>query len=1063
MTQLCTGHYGKLLILWCGSSFAFAGQTREFLLLSLSEWDTSAGLASGGSDVGAASLLPPLPHLEELLLLLLAPVAAVFVSKDCLCYCCSACSCNPAGGCGRPSNPEGGPHHSPRNTSVTAYGGRLNEATRIHCCASCLRGAVCYVAVSFGGFREFGFVPRSLWTSADIALLNEARSVLRGIFKPTDIRLEWGGTGTVYAQLFSAGSKGPSDPTKFAGVDYEDDDEDGSESEDRASLPEADFQQHSDAAGLRLDSLLEQLVRPKILLQHKQLLAATTVTTHLRSRRRQESPTTRHNDSPLACSGVPLCWTKLDHAKQQSQQREDGLRHPSSSIAVFDVHGAVVDASGRAETPAAADAAAAPASRSWLSMGEFDRNRPAAAATGTGEAGRRVEEERARSCFETDPLAKAIAETLEYLQAPQASQTAMLPEGAAPSIWGLPASLLLLRHTAQQPPVFALQQVNCSQESPSSERHARPEQLLIQCSNSCCRVPLGVLGDLQQVTSDMLPPGGPSWANLALKYLLKELENAAESATESESRTTNTGVRRDIPGKATVSSGQIGIKHQNYTLQDTFLQWMQETELLNPSVVEEMRDKTHTPMKPELWVLDTEKVSQRSRAECLSCCKDERAVGSPEYPCDRWSCVLRRCFGYQLVPLLDDDKASLAKLKLESRLLLTPSSLAFVGTYLQPLLRTRERLQGLVRIKQEEAFQSEADPADIAQQNRMKQQQSHAVDNLVGWILCGGPISHIVGFRIFQYFVFTRDCLVDVAGHIDAQRVYFWRLASANVVPRGPLDFPKEPPGAPLLSFGEALAMGQHEGRQEGRKSCGLTPGPHDVFFAAAKYIHKYERGVLAEDVQKSAAFVEHLAGIIARRCTWTAEKSHLQDSEMYQKFLLESWDISRSFPGDGSLVAQQSQGYQRLNDNERTHQQNQHGPAATHHSLSNSMQNMLTQISPHLQEGLLPSDIFDWQQRLLEQQRTAILKDFDAALRTVPTGWIDGVWTPGRLVEEQSTIWRWAADEEEVRQQQEAARMAEKKRKAEEEEKKLQEAKARRKLLEREALRALSASGYPL
>ncbi|CDJ27565.1 uncharacterized protein EMH_0088900 [Eimeria mitis] len=1020
-------------ILHSNGPFYPGSYSREFLLLGLSEWDTSAGLASGGSDVSAASLLPPLPHLEELLLFLLAPVVCMFLSKRCLCYCCKCCPCNP-------DLKEEGQSSSAKGRVVYSSGDgargpshTYNDSTRADCCPLCLRGAVCYAVVSFGGFREFGLVPRFLWKDADISLLNDARSVMSDVFKQQDIQFN---------------DKCSTDTPKWAETNFGDDENQASDSDDysvssdSANDPDDRFQSRPSAVGACLDRILEQLLRPKSRLQHKQRMGATTATAYLRSRARKphgrgEQPnlSTQNHSTPADDRGAP-CWEKLDRAKHQQGHAEGGIHASLSPILIFDLHGAEMDTPGR--TTALRARCCTRISQSRVLAMEANSHREQ-----TPKMNVQISEH-------SDFLAMAIRESLTFLHSPRPSKTAELPEGAKPCMWGLPVSLLILRHFPQHPSLSEMQRLTTWKSLSASVLPDYAGKLLLQCANSCCRVPLGLAGDLQVVSRGRPLAEGPPWAKLAFKYLLEELATSTRTVTESGLPSRHINVGRYAPDRASSFQGNFGT---GTTLENTLLAWLQEAEILRPDQAVEIQKDTDLAREREMWVINTTKISNR-KAECKTCNVNGTQVATPESPCNNWSCVMSRCFPDQLVPLLEDEHASLAKLKLESRLLLTPSSLAFVSTYIKPLLRTRRRLVDLLKVKQEEAFQAEASSAELAQQNRMKQQHSHMVDKFVGWLLCGGPVRHIVGFRIFDFHVFPRDSLVEIAGHTDAQRVYFWRLASSNTVPRNPLDFPKKLSGGPVLSFCDALALGQSDGTEGAeRNDSGALHSPN-VFFAAARYIHNYEKGVLQKDLETSITFVEHLSELIARNCTWTAEKFHLKDSEMYQKFFIDSWDIFRSVSaGNNAASAHQQQahflGHGRQNSNEGR----QPMTSRNNEDFTRALRTVLTASSPDLQGALIPSDLFDWQVRLLQKQRNAVVRELETALPLLPKEWVDGDWTMSRIAEEQSTIWRWSADEEETKQQQEATRAAQEERKAEEKERKMKELKELRKRLELEAL----------
>ncbi|OEH74837.1 hypothetical protein cyc_06770 [Cyclospora cayetanensis] len=1011
-------------ILHSNGPFYPESQSREFLLLSLSEWDTSAGLGSGGSDVVAASLLPPLPHLEELLLFLLASAVSLFVSESCLCYCCKVCPCNPQGR-----------HGALSGASEAETGGK----------ARC--------------FREFAFVPQFLWKEPDIALLNEARAALDSVLRPVaDIRVDWGGERCDFddgaaARTLATKAQGSGNSDKFAGTWIEDEEEEDEATRHVACMhtleePQRGHcgsqEQAAAAAGASLDSLLEQLVRPKTRLQYTQRLGATTATAHLRSRVGAEHEAGAA-ELPKAENRIPAsaadtrgfaapCWEKLDRAKQQREEREGESQLSASSIAVWSTQGAAVSISPSLKASTAAVSAAVSAAASQLSAPPLSERTAEAACQTSPDSTVGCSLEAPGRLWGWDPLAKALAESLEFAKGPHASKTILLPESAKPSMWGLPVSLLMLQHSEQKLPPLAGGKAATPPPwhalSPT-DRTACVERLLLQCANSCCRVPLGVVAELQRVSIEQLPSAVPSWAILALKYLLEELSPSAERQPDADGDGPFSG---ETPhgGRGTARELLLPLSRRTHlkgvSVQETLLQWLQETRLLTPTLVEELRSTPKTAEQPELWVLDTERAERRRRSSCSRCYCEGLLVrdDAERCACKNWSCVIGCRFPHRLVPLLDDEKASLAKLKLESRLLLTPPSLAFVCTYLQPLLRTRRRLQVLLRAKQEETFKPGDDPAVVAQQNRMKQQQSHAVDQLVGWVLCGGPVSHVVGFRIFQYHVFPSDSLVDVGGHTDAQRVFFWRrVASALVPQRIPLERLQQEQqqqqqqlAEPLLPFGAALALGRRLRHQGGSRQAAATTPPTDSvapFAAAAEIIYKFEQSVALSshlDMQKSADFVAYLTTMIARRCSWRAEKAHLHDSEMYQKFMYEFWDADKplTVPGGevgaewGEPLHDENEHLRRFAECQRgrpqgppvrVSQQHQQGP------LSSAIRTMLAQTSSHLQESIMPSDLFDWQQRLLEKQRRGVLRHLDSALAALPEDWVQGKWTTERVMQE--------------------------------------------------------------
>lgn len=896
---------------------------------------------------------------------------------------------------------------------------------------------MCYAVVSFGGFREFGWVPRFLWKGADILLLNDARSILSDVFNHPDVPITDNcRTGT----------------TKWSVASFEDNDDGAGDSNDnrmpsdKAKGAAGGLDSHESAAGACLDNILGQLLRPKIRLQYKQHLGATTATARLRSRaRKPRNASEQPNMSPQnytasAWDRDAPCWKKLDHAKQQQGQAKSAVEASLSPIVVYDLQGAAMDIPERAMTPPSGCP-----TRTSRSPGLQE---------GAKKHHHQTQKNKSQGCVHLDSLAMIITESVTSLHAPQAEKTAVLPEGARPSMWGLPVSLLMLRHIPQHPPLSEVQPVEAWRSLPATLLPDYAGKLLLQCANSCCRVPLGHAGDLKRVSRRHPLADGPPWAKLAFKYFLEELASSTIASAESglPSRRTSVGryVPESVPGRGTSVQSNFGSPVT--TLENTLLEWLQETELLRPEGVMEIRTDTEPAKERELWVMNTAKVLQR-QTECKACYVNGVQVAAPGRPCNNWPCVMGRCFRQQLVPLLDDEHASLAKLKLESRLLLTPSSLAFVSTYIRPLLRTRRRLESLLKVKQEEAFQTEASSAKLTQQNRMKQQHSHMVDKFVEWVLCGGPVRHIVGFRIFEFFVFPPDSLVEIAGHTDAQRVYFWRQASSNIVPRNPVDFPRKLSGGPLLSFFDALELGRNNGNRTAEHDGGVLQSP-DVFFAAARYIHSYEKGVQQKDLEASITFVDHLAEVIARHCMWTAEKIHLKDSEMYQKFFVESWDILRPVSmGTSAAIAQQPRSHSQSYGHQNASEGGQPISSESNGHLSRTLQTLLTVASPNLQGALIPSDLFDWQTRLLQKQRNAILRHVDTALLSLPKEWLEGSWTISRVVEEQSPIWRWSPDEEETKQQQELNQATQAKRKAEEKDRKMKESKELRKRLEMEAL----------
>lgn len=892
---------------------------------------------------------------------------------------------------------------------------------------------MCYAAVSFGSFRDYAFVPRFLWKNKDIAMLDEARVFVEKVFRPTDVQAEWGLAGSKGTSWTRTSNSDSLIGSSNAGEENEDDGNnatEGSEDTIEAERLISGIDVKAAPSSSCLDRLLEQLVLPKVRLQYQQLLAARSASARLRSRRgRQDARTSQANSEGLvhaAPSNAPLCWKYLDMAKRQHQyQNCQGKESASlfpSSVAVYDTNGSALAAFNLLQRSA-----------------------------GLSSSGNRLTYPVVRqpgNALQIDSLVTAIAYSLRFHQAPQALKTALLPEGARPSMWGLPASVLLMRHTPQQPPLSALKQSGLCSQSARQAPSTSLGRLLLQCSNSCCRVVVGFVKDLQHITRDTLPVGGATWANIGLKYLLEELSSGPTTATEERNLKCKSYERREAGG---ILSGEQTTEQSRYTLQATVVEWMQEEGLLDASAAAKLRDESYFLKPPELWAFDAEKTSQKSWRECGKCSKDTEVTRSSDQQCTNWSCVLRRDFSNHLVPLLDDEKASWARLKLESRLLISPSTVAFVCTYMQPLLRTRRRLQELLRTKQEESFQSQSDPATIARMNRIKQQQSHAVDSFVGWVLCGGPVRHVVGFHVFQFRLFTPDSLIDIAGHADAQRVYFWRLASSNSVPRAPQNFLEGPTAGPLLSFGEALAMGKRHKPHRKDRQGDRTSNSHTIFLPAARYINNYEKGVLSKDLETSITFVDHLTELIARRCRRSAEKLHVHNSEKYQKLSVESWDPSPSNSRNATNL-QNIYGHHHPSE----HHPKDHFSSHQRIQLRFGLQDMLKAASPQLQESLMPSDLFDWQQHLVEQQNRSIMKEVEVAYRAASKEGLEGVSVFKELEEKQPTTWRWAPDEDDLMEQRSALEVALKKREAEEEARRLQEAKARRKRLEEEALSAL-------
>ncbi|KAL8454909.1 hypothetical protein Emag_001275 [Eimeria magna] len=1033
--------FAEQSILHSNGPFYPRSSTRDFLVLSLSEWEVSCGRSSRGSAVGAASLLPPLPYLEELLLFLLAPATVMFLADCCLCFCCKSCPCNPQ--CGMQADGRSCGCGQSAGSAITCTT-CSQEATRI-CCSSCLRDAVCYASVSFGGFRDFGFVPRFLWRARDIALLNEARCALAEIFRPKVGSAEWDSPSC--ARALRGTDRDSGHRFIWAGEEDEADELDESEARGKAeeiNVPLNAAETQTTSPGSRLDSLLEQLVLPKMKMQCQQRLAATAASAQLLSRSKTQQVCSEDNpDHPLLSSKreTPLCWTCLDLAKRlnllRQPEEKDGRDFPFS-IALYNIKGALLRE--RAGALAADSSVDTSHVHSGSQPSSIVRERPAGMEgerAGTGIAFPQCLEV-SESMQRVDCLAKAIAVSLQYHQAPQASKTALLPDGARPSMWGLPASFLLEKCISQDPPLPVLQNSEKWQKASRQRQRSLADNLLIQCSNSCCRVPVGFVGDLERVCADKRPGEGAPWTNVGFKYLLEELGNnrctGGEAAGELQSASFrgNADTRRaHCPRADTTCSCP--------TLEHTLLTWMVETELVDSSVAEKVEVGARHGRHQTLWVLDVEKVRKRSLMECGACSQMGGSSGASNFVCGKWPCVLRQRIGRHRVHLLDDEKATLAKLKLESNLLLTPANVAFVLTYMQPLLRTRRRLQNLLRTKQEETFRPDGSPELIAQQNRMKQHHSYVVDTFVGWVLCGGPVRHIVGFHIFDYVVFTSDSLIDIAGHTDAQKVYFWKLVSSGLIPRAPDKFVQQPVDAPILSFQEALALGECGRCEEGSKLGGNASDEREIFWAAAKYIHRYEQRVRADDLTTSSAFIEHLKGLIAKRCWRKEEKSVIKGLVNHEKHLLESWNHSRA---DSATSQEQRQGGH-----------SRQVSLSKEPELSGWVRDVQTPTSAHLEASLMPSDLFEWQQHLLARQRLMILKESSTAHKILPAGWVEGAQVRCREMEEQSFIWRWAADKEDIEQQRKEEQEAQKKRDAEELERRLKEEEARRKaLLERAA-----------
>ena len=156
---------------------------------------------------------------------------------------------------------------------------------------------------------------------------------------------------------------------------------------------------------------------------------------------------------------------------------------------------------------------------------------------------------------------------------------------------------------------------------------------------------------------------------------------------------------------------------------------------------------------------------------------------------------------------------------------------------------------------------------------------------------------------------------------------------------------------------------------------------------------------------------------------------------------------------GTSAAIAQQPRSHSQSYGHQNASEGGQPISSESNGHLSRTLQTLLTVASPNLQGALIPSDLFDWQTRLLQKQRNAILRHVDTALLSLPKEWLEGSWTISRVVEEQSPIWRWSPDEEETKQQQELNQATQAKRKAEEKDRKMKESKELRKRLEMEAL----------
>ncbi|KAL8439933.1 hypothetical protein Efla_004858 [Eimeria flavescens] len=1052
-SRIC--HLAEQSILLSSGPFYPNSSTREFLLLSLNEWDLSDGLGIGGSAVGAASLLPPLPHLEELLLFLLAPASVVFMADHCLCYCCKACSCNPRNGLQGPQASQAG-GLDPRGSSssraehVTSRGMAVTD-----CCSSCLRGAVCYACVSFGGFRDFGFVPRFLWKQTDIALLNEARSALREVLRPTDGKVEWGLLGLPHESRSNAKTGGQ---TQFD-VDEEgasDDDEErqvdqrsGKRAAKQIKGLSSAVHSRTATSGLCLEFVLEQLVLPKIQLQRHQRLAATAASAKLRSQSEQQASSAhqRSSDRSAPECGNAICWKYLNLARQRQTHKHpstaESAQNSPSSIAVYVMKGAPFAEPARACESDYLKRTFIADCGNQASSALFVRLQQIRAGLHTTAGSSQAPIEISMSGQHADSLANAVASSLRCMQAPKVPKTALLPEGARPSLWGLPASVLLQARAPQRPSLATLQKLDDWRGATSQARQKWVEDMAIQCAHSCCRVPLAFVGDLQRIIADRLPCDGNSWASIGLKYLFEELHGYGGTKGEEKDCVSRRFLREEVTQGRTKPTCEGG-SCSSSPLQQTLIDWMVDSELVDSSLKAKVSGVVGAQRRQELWVLDSEKALQKWRMECSICSKEDKASGSHLRSCDNWPCVVRKHYPHKRVHLLDDEKATFARLKLEHHLLLTPSSVAFVCAYIRPLQRTRHRLQCLLKTKQEETFKPEANPGIIAQHNRIKQQHSHIVDKFLGWILCGGPVSHIVGFHVFQYVVFPSDSLVDVAGHTDAQRVHFWRLASSNVVPRGPDDFPVHSGGAPLLSFKEALSLNERARCQEGTRRGSRTDGQRDAFWAAAKYIHEYEQGVCPEDLTKSSQFVEHMIGLIRRRCSHKAENVDINEISRHQKYVLESWDPSGTSVSEAGSAASQEHPLGAHDTN-----------VPQMRDLSTTMRDILTQSSHNLKESIMPADLFDWQQHLLEQQRFTLHKELCNAHKILPAEWVGDTQARNRRMEEISITWRWTPDQEDRERQWQTDQEEQKRREAEAAKRMLEQAEAERKILAEKAAEA--------
>ncbi|KAL8429851.1 hypothetical protein ACSSS7_006299 [Eimeria intestinalis] len=155
-----------------------------------------------------------------------------------------------------------------------------------------------------------------------------------------------------------------------------------------------------------------------------------------------------------------MCWTCLDLAKRQNLLRQpeekDGHDFPNS-MALYNMGGVPLPepARTRAVVPSK-DASRSP-------------SEPQASSTACGRpsglAGERTERgtafahsvEGLGNMQRVDSLATAMAASLRYHEGPDAFKTALLPDGARPSLWGFPASFLVDNCSARDAPLPALQ------------------------------------------------------------------------------------------------------------------------------------------------------------------------------------------------------------------------------------------------------------------------------------------------------------------------------------------------------------------------------------------------------------------------------------------------------------------------------------------------------------------------------------------------------------------------------------------------------------------------------